>query len=924
MGANAGFGVLGVAWARRSVLLTGVGTAALLAGAGAQAAEFTASTAAELQAAVVAANAHADASSTIVLTGDIPVTGMLASLQKDLTIDTQGHTLGNVSLATTNGKTLTVLGTVVGDGAADALQTNTNVDSVIVNYATVTGGSGRNGAGIFSGQLTNFGTIKGGANNAQNGFGVSVRGGSQLINRGTVEGGSLANGNGIAAVDLSGGAGGANSLENYGTIRGGAGTLGGVGVLVRNNVAGIQPVTNHAGGLIEGGTGAEAIRASSAAVPLNIINSGTIRAGAGQANAIGFTSAATTGTITLELRAGSIIEGNVVANANAGFVDTLRLGGDGFDSFDVSAIGTQYLNFDALQKVGAGTWALTGSGTHTQPWEIVAGTLRIGDGETDGSIVSDVLNNSTLEFNNLGTWTYDGVISGSGGVNQIGTGTTILTGTSTYGGATNVYAGTLDIEGDLSALTGLATIYGGTLTVNGTLGGLLDVRGGRLQGTGSVGDTHNYAGGIIAPGNSIGVLTVDGDYTSDGGVLEIEAVLGDDSSPADLLLITGNSLLGLAPTLVNVVNVGGLGAETTGDGIKIVDVQGLVSDAGAFVLNGPAIGGAYSYKLFQNDLATGLDGDWYLRADALAPTTPTFENYPVALLGMIDLPTLRQRVGDRTEAADGIWTRIEGAAGHYEASDSSTAASYDSTLFLAQIGLERPIFADAGGSLVAGLTAQYSTNSADVTSSFGDGRNATESLGIGASLTWRGTEGGYADLQAQFASFSTDLDAIGYSLVEDNAGSGFAVSLEVGHEVQLDEAWSITPQAQLSYASVSFDSFTDAFGSEISLESGDSLVGRLGLAVDYRTDWQDGDGLKASSALYGIGNLTYEFLDGAAVVVSGTGLNYAGQKFGAELGLGGTIEWADGAQSLHGELLGSSSFEGSYAVKGTLGFSGRF
>lgn len=142
--------------------------------------------------------------------------------------------------------------------------------------------------------------------------------------------------------------------------------------------------------------------------------------------------------------------------------------------------------------------------------------------------------------------------------------------------------------------------------------------------------------------------------------------------------------------------------------------------------------------------------------------------------------------------------------------------------------------------------------------------------------------------------------------------------------MQLDERWSITPQAQLSYASVSFDSFVDRFGSEISLDSGDSLVGRLGLAVDYRTEDQGEDGRNSSTALYGIGNLTYEFLDGAAVVVSGTGLSFAGQKFGAELGLGGTIEWAEGAQSLHGEVLAASSFEGSYSVKGTLGFGGKF
>lgn len=298
-------------------------------------------------------------------------------------------------------------------------------------------------------------------------------------------------------------------------------------------------------------------------------------------------------------------------------------------------------------SIDAGTAILAGANTYgglTRVWS--GATLRLGDGGAGGSVAGAIATDGTLVFDRSDDAVHAGVISGAGRIDHVGSGKTTLTAHNT-------------------AFQGFTTVYAGILSVDGTLDGMMDVRGGRLQGTGTVGWTHNYAGGTIAPGNSIGVLTVDGDYTSDGGVLEIEAILGDDSSSADLLLISGNALLGLAPTLVNVVNLGGLGGETTGDGIKIVEVQGGVSDAGAFVLGAPAIGGAYSYKLVQNGLSDPADGDWYLRADKLAPTTPTFENYPVALLGMIDLPTLRQRVGERSEAADGIWTRIEGAAGHH-------------------------------------------------------------------------------------------------------------------------------------------------------------------------------------------------------------------------------------------------------------------
>ena len=41
------------------------------------------------------------------------------------------------------------------------------------------------------------------------------------------------------------------------------------------------------------------------------------------------------------------------------------------------------------------------------------------------------MNNGTLTFNHAGTVTLDGVISGTGAVNQIGTGTTIFAGANT-------------------------------------------------------------------------------------------------------------------------------------------------------------------------------------------------------------------------------------------------------------------------------------------------------------------------------------------------------------------------------------------------------------------------------------------------------------------------------------------------------------
>lgn len=117
--------------------------------------------------------------------------------------------------------------------------------------------------------------------------------------------------------------------------------------------------------------------------------------------------------------------------------------------------------------------------------------MQLGDGGTSGSIVGNVANSGILAFDRSDMVTFGGTITGTGGVRQIGTGQTTLT-------ANN------------SGLSGVSGVYDGILSINGILGGTLDVVGGRLQGTGQVGATTNFSGGTIAPGNSIGTLTVAG------------------------------------------------------------------------------------------------------------------------------------------------------------------------------------------------------------------------------------------------------------------------------------------------------------------------------------------------------------------------------------------------------------------------------
>jgi len=899
---------------RKTKFLVGAGLAALALGSafpGSAIAEvYTgASNDGELRDYITEANNDGDPSSTILLDDNITMTSTsLPGATKPLTIDTNGHILspiGNSSITFLGGGAdVTLLGTLTG--------------------ATIAVGSS---SGV-----------------------IAVRGGASIINEATITGGTSSGGTGGIGAEIGGPQAGGSKLVNNGTIQGGAGTTtGGVGLLVRNSTA-LNTVTNN--GTIEGGQGANAVAGTTNA-SISLVNSGTIRAGTGQATAIRLIDGASN-RLTLELRAGSEIIGNVLANANAA-TDVLRLGGDANDTFDASAIGSQYQNFNIFEKTGASTWTLTGTTTALAPWQLKAGTLAVSSdgalGDVAGALtfdggglraLSSFTSTRNMVFTGNGIFDVDagaeltlsGSLTGAGGLRKLGAGTLIQNSVVGYAGATAVENGTLQ--------AGAAGVFGGIYSISPATGATLAL-GGFDQTIASLTN-----GGALRFGETPGTtLTVTGNYVGNGGTVYINTVLGDDTSDTDLLTVNGGTS---GNTLVQVTNVGGTGAQTQ-DGIKVIDVGG--SSAGTFALLGDAVvkgqqavlGGAYAYSLYQGSISNPGDGDWYLRSVGFTPSAGVYESYSGVLLGLIDMPSMQQRIGNvympnagsRTDGyvnpeptADmaapdyvpltNFWTRIEAATGHYEGK-SDTGVEYDLDRYKIQVGIDGRLAQSEDGLLIAGINAQYGHAAADLSSDSGDGDNATDSYGGGLSLTWLGATGFYADAQAMIHYFESDLSSgVLGDLVDDNEGWGYGVSLELGRKLALDDAWSVTPQAQLAYTSVDFDDFTDAQGVDVSLDKGESLKGRFGVALGFDS-YESSD---SRGHVYTLANLTYEFLDAQSVDVAGVDLEFEPDDFGGELGLGGTYEWAQGRYAIHGEALGQTSFEGSYGVKGTAGFSAKF
>jgi hypothetical protein len=192
-----------------------------------------------------------------------------------------------------------------------------------------------------------------------------------------------------------------------------------------------------------------------------------------------------------------------------------------------------------------------------------ADQLTVTGGTINGNVGGQGPNNVDFDLG-AGAFTFAAAFV-IGGINDMA----VHSGEVVMDGGFNV--ATLDVDGgrlvanSVSMATGGSTVEtGGTLAVNGTLNGTMDVlAGGRLQGIGTVaGLTTNIAGGTVAPGNSIGTLTVASNYVGDGGLLEIEAELGSDAkmlgrtvpanSPAPismvLLTCTTSSSTGRRPT----------------------------------------------------------------------------------------------------------------------------------------------------------------------------------------------------------------------------------------------------------------------------------------------------------------------------------------------------------------------------------------
>ena len=222
--------------------------------------------------------------------------------------------------------------------------------------------------------------------------------------------------------------------------------------------------------------------------------------------------------------------------------------------------------------------------------DMQSGKVYIRNSETLGQTTAGLMGNSgtyittdqgvqkvNVNVASGSSYTFAGTIGADGSgignnnlaLTKLGEGTQILTGTNTYTGATNVSAGTLVVNGSIVGAGGDVTVSGGVLGGNGSIARNLVIQ----------------SGGNVAPGTSVGVLTIGGNVEFSGTYQwELGSLVDNASGIAgtnwDLVSMALGSLSGSAPK----INIAGV--DPTDDVFwKSSHVWNIVTGIGASTLD---------------------------------------------------------------------------------------------------------------------------------------------------------------------------------------------------------------------------------------------------------------------------------------------------------------------------------------------------
>ncbi|WP_190289171.1 MULTISPECIES: autotransporter outer membrane beta-barrel domain-containing protein [unclassified Pantoea] len=540
-------------------------------------------------------------------------------------------------------------------------------------------------------------------------------------------------------------------------------------------------------------------------------------------------------------------------------------------------------------------------------------------------------------------------ITGDGDVN-VYAGITTLLAQNDYRGDTRLSGGVLRAGAD--------NVFSAASTYTLTTGGTLDLNG-FSQRTGDIinGGTLNLAGKTAGA-----VLTVDGNYTGNGGLIHFGTRLGADGSPTDRMVVTGDTA---GDTFLRVSNLGGRGAETL-NGITLVEVQGQ-SD-GNFIQENRIVAGAYDYRLYRdgkewkitsfddlehwlpviddsveegageggsgggeggdNGAGTGTPGKGQL---TLRPEGGAYAANLAAASTLFDT-----RMSDRqgtwyTDPQTGearytsLWLRTGGSHGRLSAGDGQLKTRSNSAV--TQLGADLRVTETTRLGVMAGHGTSRSRSASSLTGYRARGEVQGYSAGIYGSWQAAGTDerGLWADGALQYGRFDNSVSG------EDQAGesyksAGLTASLEAGYVIPLGEGERtrvfMQPQARTAWSGVRADEHTEANGTRVRSSGQGNVRSSVGVKTFMKSHATADDHTGREFTSFVEANWIHNTKDYAAEM-DGVRVSQQGSRNAGELraGVEGKLGNGFGVSLAVGQQMGAKGWSDTAA---TLGVSYRF
>lgn len=585
----------------------------------------------------------------------------------------------------------------------------------------------------------------------------------------------------------------------------------------------------------------------------------------------------------------------------------------GTDGIDVVHEGTGALSITANGAVTGGTgdgiYASNASSEDTTITINAGGSVSTSGTDVDDWAIEATAPNGAIIVNNFGTVT--------GRVNLSNSNTFTNSGTWDLANTTSDFNAT---GNSLVVNEGLIIAASDSATEEWPWLDNLDVFRNEVGGTIRLAD--GATGDVFRIGNSQPPATAD--FVANGGTVELDVVLGGDGSATDRLDISGDVILDSAPTALAFSPVGGGAGGATDTGIEVVTVGGS-SDAGAFVLAAPVEVGALAYDLSLGDCTDQADQNWYLCNNGTVGTTgAVFEAMPGVILNTFGrTDTLQQRLGARitgmpttvssrgtgdalVNQSVGPWVRTWGDFTDITPDQSSAGVSWQSDSWGFEAGIGTMLGNSAGGDLIAGVTLRYGSTFAQLDSLNGTGSIEANGFGIGASLTWFGTNGFYVDANGAIDFVSIDATSQGGgTLLDGHDDEVYSASIEIGQRIALAGGTTIVPQAQLSWSRMGSGQLTDELGNLVSFGDRETLTSRIGMTVE----WDLSETELGAGQIYGFGNVLHDLSGSRTVSVAGTDVTQSGAGDWVELGGGFSLQPTE-TTNFFGQISYREAFDG--------------